>query len=91
MCIDNITLLSARVTQASVSVVFHPASASSAGSHWSWSVSLIDQVLAGSSRRYQRRIECERALRHFLSAARTTPLPTAEVRRIGQRLGTCPA
>ncbi len=86
-CAQDIAELSAQLDQAVASVSFQPGTEASTASHWSWTVQLADRPVAVSIHRYQRRIECERALRYFLDAVRVTPPAPDSVRRLGEWLG----
>ncbi|MDQ2837483.1 MAG: hypothetical protein M3Y42_13700 [Actinomycetota bacterium] len=86
-CVDDIARLTEQVGQSSASVQAHTDGHSTAGSHWSWTVLLAGDPVAVSIHRYQRRVECERALRYFLDAVRLAPPVSQSVRRLGSRLG----
>ncbi len=92
-CLADIDRLSRTLPDAVSSVHFHPSEFSSDGSHWTWTVLLEQQPLALSTRRYKRRIECERALHYFLDAIGLgPPVPVSgTIRRLGERLRALPA
>lgn len=68
----------------SVHFLLDPIKASA--SSWAWSVSIDGRPSAGSSHPYQRRIECERSLRQFLAAVRTSEPASENLRGLGRPL-----
>jgi hypothetical protein len=79
-CFTSAHLAHTSAGEAMGSVQFHRST-----SDWGWAISVAEVKLAVSARRYQRRVECERALRNFLDAVAVTT-PTRDVRDVGPRL-----